>query len=498
MSMPNASAHGGKVLISVLLGTFTVSLNNSALNLAVAELMAVFDARATQVSWVVTLFMITMGMTMPLTGYLADRFSRRSIYLLGLWGFLAGSALGALAQNLAGIILARGLQGVAAGLMIPLSLSLIFSAYPSDQRGRASGIWGFAVMIAPAIGPSVGGLLLEISHWRALFAMNMPFALLGLLCGYRHLSAEAANRQRSFDLPGFLLITLGMGAVLFSLSRVETLVDLLRFQALLPFLIGLLALAAFIGVERRAETPLLDLSLFSHSGYRLSVILACLQSIILFGCVLLVPLWMQATLGFGPLTTGLTFLATALAASCCSPVAGRFIDRYPPQWCIGAGLLATLASLLGLATLSEATPVWMISAWMGLRGLGLGGAYLPSTTVGMKDLPERSVAQASAMNNMARRLVSSFGLVALSLYYDTAVKAALQRGMPYTEASADALHQAFLALAVIAALCLPLAWRLGRAVARQAPASLGEEGEVVSPARTPEPALNTASPRRPQ
>ena len=484
--MTKAAAHSGKVLISVLLGTFTVSLNNSALNLAVADLMATFDAPATDASWVVTLFMIAMGMTMPLTGYLADRVGRKRIYLLGLWGFLAGSALGALAQSLAGIILARGLQGVAAGLMIPLSLSLIFSAYPSDQRGRASGIWGFAVMIAPAIGPSVGGLLLEISHWRALFLMNMPFALLGLLCGYRYLPTEPANRRRRFDLEGFAWITLGMGAVLFSLSRVDTLTDLSHAKTLLPLAIGLLALVRFVRVERRADTPLLDLALFAHRGYRLSVALACLQSIILFGCILLVPLWMQNALGFGPLTTGLVFLATALAAAVCSPLAGRLIDRYPPQWCIGAGLMITMASLTGLATLTQATPVWLIAAWMGLRGLGLGCAYLPSTTVGMKALPEHQVAQASAMNNMARRLVSSLGIVALSLYHDMAVKAALARGIPYTEASASALHHAFLGLAAIAVCCLPLAWRLGRA----------SPGTAASPAQASP--LHTASPRRPQ
>jgi len=493
--MSNASAHGGKVLISVLLGTFTVSLNNSALNLAVAELMATFDASATDVSWVVTLFVIAMGMTMPLTGYLTERFGRKRIYQLGLWGFLVGSTLGAMAQGLTGIIFARGLQGVAAGLMIPLSLSLIFSAYPSDQRGRASGVWGFAVMIAPAIGPSVGGLLLEVSHWRALFLMNMPFALLGLLCGYRYLQAEPANRRRRFDLPGFTLITLGMGAVLFSLSQVEALTDLLRFQALLPLTGGLLALAIFVRVERRAETPLLDLSLFAHRGYRLSVILACLQSVILFGCILLVPLWMQKALGFGPLTTGLVFLATALAAASCSPVAGRLIDRYSPQWCIGGGLVITMVSLLGLATLQEATPVWMISAWMGLRGIGLGCAYLPSTTVGMKDLPEQSVAQASAMNNMSRRLASSLGIVALSIYYDTAVQAALDRGIPYPQTSAYALHHAFLALAAIAVLCLPLAWRLSRAVTRQDPASASNAS---SPPQASEHSPKTAFARRPQ
>lgn len=462
--MPDANVHGGKVLISVLLGTFTVSLNNSALNLAVAELMTTFDASATHVSWVVTLFMITMGMTMPLTGFLAGKFGRKHIYLLGLSGFLVGSGAGALAQSLNGIIFARGLQGIAAGLMIPLSLSLIFSAYPSHQRGRASGIWGAAVMIAPAIGPTVGGLLLEISHWRALFLMNMPFALLGLVCGYRYLGEEFSTQRRRFDKTGFTLITLGLGAVLFSLSWVETLSDLLRIQAVAPLVFGILALLCFVHVERRHPAPLLDLSLFTYQGFRISVVLACLQSIILFGCILLVPLWMQNALGFSPLTTGLVFLATALAAAACSPVAGQLIDRYPPQWCMSIGLVITIISLIGLGTLTAATPVWVIGAWMGMRGIGLGCAYLPATTVGIKDLPESSVTQASAMNNMSRRLSSSLGIVVLSIYYDITVNASLSRGVSYTEASASSLHHAFFALAIIAALCLPLAWQLGRVI----------------------------------
>lgn len=462
--MPDAKVHGGKVLISVLLGTFTVSLNNSALNLAVAELMTTFNASASHVSWVVTLFMITMGMTMPLTGFLAGKFGRKHIYLLGLAGFLMGSGVGALAQSLNGIIFARGLQGIAAGLMIPLSLSLIFSAYPSHQRGHASGIWGAAVMIAPAIGPTVGGLLLEISHWRALFLMNMPFALLGLVCGYRYLEEELSTQRRRFDMTGFTLITLGLGALLFSLSWVEKITDLMRVQAVAPLALGVLALLCFVHVERRHPTPLLDLSLFTYQGFRISVVLACLQSIILFGCILLVPLWMQNALGFSPLTTGLVFLATALAAAVCSPLAGQLIDRYPPQWCMSVGLIITIISLVGLGTLTAATPVWVIGAWMGMRGIGLGCAYLPATTVGIKDLPEASVTQASAMNNMSRRVSSSLGIVILSIYYDITVNAALNRGLSYTEASASSLHNAFFALAIIAALCLPLAWQLGRVI----------------------------------
>lgn len=479
-----ARAGGAWVLVSVLLGTFTVSLNNSALNLAVAELMATFDASASQVNWVITLFMISMAMTMPLTGYLADRFGRRVIYLLGLIGFIAGSGLGAMADSLDSIIIARGVQGMAAGLMMPLSLALIFAAYPPEQRGRVSGIWGFAVMIAPAIGPSVGGLLLEVSHWRALFVMNLPFALLGLVVGWRCLHREAPNRARRFDLPGFVLITLGMGAVLFSLSRIDSLAELLTPSALVPLGLGLAALAGFVVVERGMEfkagrmqernadptaaqgapAPLLSLSLFGHRAFRLSVVLACLQSIILFGCVLLVPLWMHQVLGASPLTTGLVFLATALMASLSSPIAGRMIDRYPPQWCLLAGLVLTAVSLAGLALMSSATPAWVVGLWMGTRGIGLACGYLPSTTVGMRALPDRDMAQASAMNNMARRLIASLGLVALSLYYDTRVSGVTAAGVSAAEASAKALHETFIALAAIALLCLPLAWALGREI----------------------------------
>lgn len=472
--MPKESQHGSKVLISVLLGTFTVSLNNSALNLAIAELMNVFGASAVQVSWVVTLFLISMGMTMPLTGYLADRFARRRIYLIGLWLFLGGSLLGSLAHGLSGILLARAMQGIAAGLMIPLSLSLIFASYPSDKRGKVSGIWGFAVMIAPAIGPSVGGLLLEVSHWRMLFVMNLPFALAALICGHLYLERDKPNRQRRFDALGFVLVTLGMGAVLFSLGTTSSLDDLSRLGHAGPLLLGIGLLLAFVSVERRVAQPLLDLGLFAVSRYRTSVIIACVQAVVTFGCILLVPLWMQHALGFSALATGLVFLPTAIAAACCSPLAGSMIDRYPPRWVVAGGLFITAASLIGMGLQSQLAPFWMNPLWivaglMGLRGVGQGFAYLPSTTVGLNALPDASLAQGSAMNNIARRLVSSLGVVVLSLYYDLRLTQGLAAGDSMAQASTLASQEAFLGLALLTACMIPLALTLRREQRQDAP-----------------------------
>lgn len=473
--MPKESQHGSKILISVLLGTFTVSLNNSALNLAIAELMNVFGASAVQVSWVVTLFLISMGMTMPLTGYLADRFARRRIYLIGLWLFLGGSLLGSLAHGLNGILLARAMQGIAAGLMIPLSLSLIFASYPSDKRGKVSGIWGFAVMIAPAIGPSVGGLLLEVSHWRMLFVMNLPFALAALICGHLYLERDKPNRQRRFDALGFVLVTLGMGAVLFSLGTTSSLDDLRRLDHAGPLLLGIGLLLAFISVERRVAQPLLDLGLFAVSRYRTSVIIACVQAVVTFGCILLIPLWMQHALGFSALTTGLIFLPTAIAAACCSPLAGSMIDHKPPRWVVTAGLVVTAGSLFGMGLQSQLAPLWIVAILMGLRGIGQGFAYLPSTTVGLSALPDGSIAQGSAMNNIARRLVSSLGVVTLSLFYDFRVSQALSGGASISQASSLASSEAFIALALLTCCVIPLALTL----------RLESPREVIAPTSAP-------------
>nr|WP_300311424.1 DHA2 family efflux MFS transporter permease subunit [Halomonas sp.] len=476
--MSQVKMHSSRVLISVLLGTFTVSLNNSALNLAVAELMNTFQASAVLVSWVVTLFLISMGMTMPMTGYLADRFGKKRIYLLGLWLFLAGSLAGAAAQGLGGIIVARGIQGIAAGLMIPLSLSLIFAAYPSDQRGKASGIWGFAVMLAPAIGPTVGGLLLEVTQWRALFLMNVPFALAGLVSAHLYLSSEAPNRQRRFDFYGLFFVTLGMGGVLFALGSMRTLDDLLSLDHLIPLALGSVALAVFVWVEKRVAHPLLNLGLFSVQRYRASVIIACIQAVVTFGCILLIPLWMQHAQGYGALATGLIFLPTAIAAACCSPYAGSLIDRYSPRWVITAGLVVTTASLAGMGMLEIAAPLWVAGVLMALRGIGQGFAYLPSTTVGLNDLPNDAVAQGSAMNNISRRLLSSVGIVALSLYYELRVSHQLALGVPMAEASARTSSEAFLVLALITCLAIPLALSL-RSRRDQQERDQQEDGELL-------------------
>lgn len=458
MSSKDSAAR--RVLVSVLLGTFTVSLNNSALNLAIPELMRVFDAAAIQVSWVMTLFLVAMGMTMPLTGFLAKRWGARRFYLLGLWLFLFASLQGALATNLVGVLAARTLQGVAAGLMIPLSLPLIFAAWPAERRGRVIGGWGLAVMIAPAIGPSVGGLLLEASSWHALFLMNLPVAVLALAGAHFCLEEGERDRERRFDLPGFVLVTLGVGGVLVALAGMASPTDLLEVAHWGPLGLGVALLVAFVRVERRTAQPLLELRLFGISPFRASVLIACAQAVTTFGCLLLIPIWMQRVQGYDTLTTGLMFLPTALMAAVCSPWAGRLVDGRWARQVVTGGLVVSAAALVGLAALGNAAPLWLIGILMASRGVGLGFGYLPATTIGLNAVGDARVAQASAMNNLARRLASALGIAILALHHDLRTLQLAAEGVAHDAAALAALGEAFLVLAALLLVATPLALSL--------------------------------------
>ncbi|WP_244316337.1 MFS transporter [Paenibacillus brasilensis] len=295
-----------------MLGTFTVLLNNSSLNPAIPSFIKVFDTNAATASWLITIFLITMGMTMPLTGYLADRFGKKKIYLSGLALFVTGSLLGSISSGLTAVIICRGLQGIAGGLMIPLSLALIFEAFPKEERGRVTGIWGIAIMAAPMLGPTVGGVVLSFSSWQVLFLMNVPTGLLGLLLGIRYLTATRGNLSRTFDRSGFITTTLGVGFILFALGRTTTAADVVDPLHMLLFLAGAILLVVFVRMELIKEQPLLNVHIFKIPTYSLSVIVASVQAIAMFGSIFLVPMLVQQVYGYDAMMTGLVFLPSAI------------------------------------------------------------------------------------------------------------------------------------------------------------------------------------------
>ncbi|MBM7553258.1 MDR family MFS transporter [Thalassobacillus pellis] len=449
------------VVVSVLFGTFTVILNNSMLNPTLPRFMEIFNTDAVAVGWMLTIFMVSMGMTMPLTGYFGDRFGKKKVYIAGLTIFIIGSICGALSTTLGLIIASRAIQGVAGGLMMPIAMALIFQAFPKDERGLAVGIYGVAAMVAPAIGPTVGGVIIQFFDWQWLFLFNIPFGLIGLLLSSKYLKPTETNPDIKFDAVGFVIVTAGIGSILYALGRGKTL-DLLLSPVNMSLIIGgIIALIAFVYYENRQEQPLLNLSVFKVPTYTVSILVTSATSIGLFSGIFLLPLLIQNVYGLGEIKTGLLFLPAAAASGLFMSIGGRILDKKGPKYVVPPGLAIMAAATLGLSFLKLGTPYWWIMILNTIRGLGMGMGNMPATTSGMNAIPEGLVAQGSAMNSILRQISSSFGIVFFSIYYEVRrTVVAANTEMDMQAATLQTLNEAFLVSAVILIIAIPLSFIL--------------------------------------
>lgn len=450
------------VVVSVLLGTFTVILNNSMLNPTLPNFMKLFDADAVTVSWLLTIYMVATGMTMPLTGYLGDRFGKKRIYIYGLVLFMLASIGGALSPTLEFIIFFRAIQGMAGGLMMPIAMALIFQAFPKNERGLAVGIYGVAAMVAPAIGPTVGGIVIEYFQWPFLFLFNIPFALLGVFFSYKYLRPTAQNTSIKFDYIGFILITIGIGSILYALGQASTLALLLSMKSIVLIIGGLVFIGIFVWYELRQEQPLLDLTIFKIPTYVVSIAITSVASIGLFSGIFLIPLLLQHVYGLGEIQTGLLFLPAALVSGVFMSLGGRLLDKKGPRAVIPFGLLilSTFTIMLGFNTMT--TSFVTILILNSLRSAGLGMSNMPATTAGMNAIPEAKVAQGSAMNNIIRQMASSFSIVGFSIYYEVRKAHLFTSDLGMEEAALQTLNESFIIAGIIILIVFPFSFILKR------------------------------------
>ncbi|QHE50859.1 MDR family MFS transporter [Pontibacillus sp. HMF3514] len=443
------------VVVSVLFGTFTVILNNSMLNPTLPRFMKIFEADAVSVGWMLTIFMVAMGMTMPITGYLGDRFGKKKVYLSGLSIFIVGSISGSLAPNLGIVIVSRAIQGIAGGLMMPIAMALIFHAFPKNERGIAVGTYGIAAMVAPAIGPTVGGVIIQYFSWPFLFLFNIPFALTGIILSTKYLKETEKDTGLKFDIGGFILVTLGIGSILYALGRGKKLETLTTNSNIALIVGGVIAIILFVLYENRRKQPLLNLSVFKVPTYSFSIVVTGAASIGLFSGIFLLPLLIQEVYGLNEIKTGLLFLPAAALSGIFMRLGGRILDKRGPKSVIPIGLFVMGSATVGLGFLELSTPYWLILILNAIRGGGMGMSNMPATTAGMNAIPDPLVAQGSAMNNVLRQITSSFGIVFFSVYYETRRAILSSTGMDMTEATLQTLNEAFLVSAAVLFLAIP-------------------------------------------
>lgn len=411
-----------RVLISVIFGVFMVILDSTAVNVALRTLQEEFGASTSQVQWIISVYTLLLGIATPIAGFLADRLGIKRIYTAALLIFVLGSLLSGLAPTLPLLIAARALQGIGGGLAIPLGTAMLFGAFPLNQRGLAFGIFGIALVFAPAIGPLLGGWLVDLGEWRWIFYINLPIGVLGFILASRFLREQDRLLHQPLPLWSVILSTIGFGAFLYGASLAgEREYGWTAPVVLAAFAAGLLALIAFVIAQLRSSQPLLDLRLFALPTFLIANLIGWISIIALFGSEFLMPLYLQVLRGQTALEAGLQLLPLAIASGFTTPLAGRWFDKIGPRPLVVTGFGLIMFNTWQFSQLTLTTDLVYIALLLAIRGIGIGLVIQSTQTIALRDVPVPKLPRATSLINASRQLFQSLGVAVLATILANAV-----------------------------------------------------------------------------
>ncbi len=410
------------VLVTAVFGAFASILDVTIVNTAIPKLQAVFGADLHQISYVATGYTLAAGVVVPATAFLANRFGIKRVYLSSLVLFTIGSALCGLAWNTASIITFRVLQGAGGAALFPLSFALVFGAFSPQERGRASGLFGIPILFAPAIGPTVGGYLVQYVDWRWVFLVNVPIGVAGVLLGRRVLRESPPRREVRFDLRGFLLVASGLGLLLYGISNLAY--DGWGSGPTVsgPILLAGLLLLVWVPVELRTRQPLLDLRLFARRTYVLGAAIAIIAQVNLIAPGFLIPQYLQNLRGLAPFSAGLLLVTTGLGTLLGTIVAGQLYNRVGPRLLIALGVLLTVGGSLALQGWATLTSPYDALLPIGfLRGLGIPFMLTTATTAGQEGIAGHEFPASTTLNVVVRNTVAALSIALLANMLQTGI-----------------------------------------------------------------------------
>ncbi len=403
-----------KVLISVIFGIFMVILDTTVVNVAFQTLRAEYGATLNDAQWIISIYVLSLGISTPLAGFFSERFGMKQTYLTGIGIFVIGSLLCGLAPSLPFLIAARALQGFGGGIATPLSIAFLLRTFPPSEQGLALGIFGIAVLVAPAIGPMLGGILVDAGWWRAIFFINPPIGLVGIILGSRFLPNFKSGYKPRLDVWGLITEIIGFGAVLYAAS-VAANVGWNSPDVLLWFVVGAIGLAAFAVVELFvAKEPLLDLRLFAKRIFTNATVLGYVSVVALFGAEFLMPIYLQSVRGISATATGFILVPLAITGAIATVIAGRLYDKIGPRLIMGFGFGVLMINTWQLSQLKGDTPLSWIIFLLALRGVALGATVQTTLVTALSVVPLPKVAGGSSLINATRQVVQAIGVALLA------------------------------------------------------------------------------------
>jgi EmrB/QacA subfamily drug resistance transporter len=409
----------------VVVGALMSILNQTVVNVALPTLETDFGVTLIDIQWVVTAYSLGLAAVIPLTGWLSDRYGTKRVFLVSQVLFTLASMLCGLAWSNPSLGAFRVVQGLAGGLIMPVGMTILMTVSKPEERGRMMAVLGLPMMVAPVLGPLLGGWLVQYVSWRLIFYLNVPIGVAGAIMTALLLrgSAGRAGGYR-LDVGGLVLGIPSVVAIVYGLSQPSE-HGWGSFETLLPLLGGIALLVVFCLYEIRHPAPLIEIRVFKDAAFTAAMSVNFLIGVALFGSVILVPLFLQQVQGYGALDSGVILATQGLAAAIAMPIGGQLTDRFGARQVVPFGLaILTLASIWS-ATLAPDTPRWVVAAMLAGRGIGVGLSLMPAISSAYVTMPQRLIGRATSVNNTVQRVASALAVAIITTILADRIKAEL-------------------------------------------------------------------------
>ncbi|MGB2711047.1 MAG: DHA2 family efflux MFS transporter permease subunit, partial [Conexibacter sp.] len=399
----------------VVLGSIMSILDTTIVNIAINHLSRDFDAPLPTIQWVATGYLLALATVIPLTGWAADRFGTKRLYMTSLILFLAGSALSGMAWSAHSLIVFRVLQGLGGGMIMPAGMTILTHAAGPQRIGRVMGVVGVPMLLGPILGPVLGGWLVDDVSWRWIFYVNVPIGAVALVLALRILPRDRSAPHHRLDARGLALVSPGLAALVYGASEMAAHGGVGAPRAFVPVLAGLLLLALFVRHAARVEDPLIDVRLFSRGTPRAAGMTMLLMSMSFFGAMLLLPLYYQVVRGQSALDAGLLLIPQGLGAGVMMAVSGRIVDRTGAARIVLPGLGLALAGTAIFTQVGATTSFWLLGVASTLTGMGMGATMMPTMSAAYQTLARAQIARATTALNIVSRGGGALGTALLSV-----------------------------------------------------------------------------------
>ena len=418
MTETNRQVNPWIIAIAVMFATFMEVLDTTVVNVSLPHIASTMSATTEEATWVLTSYLVANAIILPMTGWLASTFGRKRLLMASTVGFTVASVLCGLAPNLASLVIFRIIQGATGGALQPLSQAVLLESFKPEDRGRAMGFWGLGIVVAPILGPVVGGWITETYNWRWVFYINLPVGAMSIYMIQRYVFDPPYLRKVSqgIDYWGMGMLVVGIGALQFVLDKGQT-EDWFESNLIVTLaIISAVSLIALIWYELHTDAPIVDLRVFKNRTYATGVLLMTVVGFVLYGSLVLLPVMLQTLMGYSSLEAGKAMAPRGMGSLIMMPIVGMLTSKVDPRKLLALGLLIGGGTMLWLGQINLNAGQMDIMVPQFLQGMGMALLFVPLTTVSMSSIVPQRMGNATSLFNLMRNIGGGVGIAVTGTY----------------------------------------------------------------------------------